>query len=187
MLEDKTIIALYWDRNETAISATSEKYGRYCTSIANNILGDAEDAEECVNDTYLQAWNAMPPQKPKVLSAFLGKITRNLSLNRYKQKNAEKRGGGAVHAVLDELAELVSDTEDAADQLYEKELITALDAFLSTLPPQKRSIFVCRYWYSDRVSDIAQQHGIREGTVSMMLGRLRRQLHTYLTERGFDI
>lgn len=186
-MDDRTIVRLYWDRDEQAIPATAEKYGRYCTAIAKNIVGCMEDAEECVNDTYLQAWNSMPPHVPELLSAFLGKITRNLALNRYKHNMADKRGGGVVSAVLDELSEIVSDTDDVEDALYEQELISAIDAFLGTLSQEKRRIFVSRYWYTDSISDIAVRYGKREGTVSMMLNRLRRQLHDYLTERGFSI
>ena len=103
-MEDGSIVQLYWDRDEQAIPATAEKYGNYCASVAKNILDRREDAEECVNDTYMSAWNAMPPHRPQILSAFLGKLTRNLSLNRYKQNTAGKRGGGQAMAVLDELA-----------------------------------------------------------------------------------
>ena len=107
-MDDAAIVRLYWDRNEQAIPATAEKYGSYCTAIARNILGSPEDAEECVNDAYMQAWNAMPPHRPSILSAFLGKIVRNLSLNRYRRNMADKRGGGEAPAVLEEIGELVS-------------------------------------------------------------------------------
>lgn len=113
--EDTQIVQFYWDRDERAIPATADKYGNYCTSIAKNILGNPEDAEECVNDTYMRAWNSMPPHRPNVLSIFLGKITRNVSLNRYKQNPADKRGGGEVPAVLEEIAELVSDTDSVSN------------------------------------------------------------------------
>ena len=186
-MEDQAIVRLYWNRDEQAIPATSEKYGKYCSSIAQNILGCREDAEECVNDTYLQAWNSMPPHAPRVLSVFLGKITRNLSLNRYQYYTADKRGGGTVPAVLEELAELLSNTEDISDTLYEKELVSAINAFLGTLSPEKRSIFVSRYWYSDSISVIAVRFGRKEGSISMMLSRMRKQLQEYLTERGFVI
>ena len=186
-LEDSTIVRLFWNRDEQAIPVTAEKYGKYCTSIAKNIVGNQEDAEECVNDTYLHAWNSMPPHAPNVLSAFLGKITRNLALNRYKHNTADKRGGGVMSAVLDELSELVSDAEDVGDALYEKELISAVNAFLGTLSPEKRGIFISRYWYTDSISDIAVRYHKNEGAVSMTLGRLRKQLHAYLTERGFEL
>ena len=187
LLNDERIVRLYWDRDEGAISATAEKYGKYCAAIAQNIIGVREDAEECVNDTYLRAWNSMPPHKPQVLSAFLGKITRNLAFDRYKRRAADKRGGGEMSAVLDELSELISDTEELEDALYKKELISAINVFLGTLSSDKRCIFVRRYWYADSVSDIAVRLGKKEGAVSMMLGRLRRQLRDYLTERGFSV
>ena len=170
-MDDTTIVQLYWDRDERAIPATSGKYGNYCNSIAWNILGNREDAEECVNDTYLCAWTSMPPHRPRVLSAFLGKLTRNLSLNRYKHHIAEKRGGGEAPAVLDEIAELVR----------------AIDTFLERLPADKRRIFVCRYWYFDPVSKIASRFGMTENHVSVTLNRLRLKLHNYLQERGFDL
>ncbi len=186
-MEDEAIVQLYWDRNEQAIPATADKYGSYCTTIARNILGSREDAEECVNDTYLHAWNAMPPHRPQVLSTFLGKITRNLSFNRHRHNTAEKRGGGAVPAVLEELSELVSGQDDVEQVLDRKELIEAIDAFLAALPQVKRSIFVRRYWYTDSIPEIAFRHGMKEGTVSMTLSRLRRKLHDHLSERGFEL
>lgn len=184
-MDDAKIVQLYWDRDEQAIPATSEKYDSYCTSIAKNILGNKEDAEECVNDTYLYAWNSMPPHRPGILSTFLGKITRNLSFNRYKHNTADKRGGGELPAVLDELADLVSGNDDVEEEFNAKELVKAIDTFLDTLSPEKRSIFVCRYWYTYRISEIAVRHGMNEGAVSMTLNRLRQKLHNYLLEMGF--
>ncbi len=187
IVEDNKIVQLYWDRNELAIPATAAKYGAYCTAIARSILSSAEDAEECVNDTYWHAWNAIPPNRPSVLSAFLGKITRNLSFNKYKQAVADKRGGGELPAVLDELSQVASGGDDAQQALDQKELTAAINAFLDTLPREKRNIFICRYWYADSIASIAQRFGMREGAVSMALNRLRAKLKTYLTERGFDI
>lgn len=186
-VDDKQIVQLFWDREETAIPATAEKYGDYCTAIARNILHSAEDAEECVNDTYLQAWNAIPPNRPLVLRAFLGKITRNLCFNRYKQGMTEKRGGGELPVVLEELAEVASGGDDTQQMLDQKELSVAINAFLGTLSPEKRRIFVGRYWYADSITVMAQRYGMREGTISMQLNRLRKQLKMYLTERGFDL
>ncbi len=186
-MDDATIVQLYWSRDEQAIPTTADKYGSYCNSIAKNILGNHEDAEECVNDTYLQAWNSMPPHKPSILSTFLGKITRNLSLNRYKYKTADKRGGGELPAVLDELSDLVSGNDGVEQALNTKELINAIDAFLDIIPPKKRSIFICRYWYTDSISEIAALHGMTEGAVTMTLNRLRLKLHHYLLERGFEL
>lgn len=186
-MDDIQIVQLYWDRDERTIPATSDKYGNYCTSIAMNILGNQEDAEECVNDTYMSAWNAMPPHRPNILSTFLGKITRNLSLNRYKQNAANKRGGREVPVVLDEITELVFDTDSVEQAVDRKELIKSIDAFLDRLPTDKRSIFICRYWYFDSVSNIASRFGMTENHVSVTLNRLRRKLHNYLAERGFDL
>lgn len=186
-MDDSQIIQLYWDRNEQAISETAAKYGSYCTAIARNILGNHVDAEECVNDTYLNAWNAIPPHRPKLLSAFLGKITRNLSFNRYKYNTADKRGGGELPAVLDELAGCVSGNEDAAMSYEYKELVAAINAFLGTLPSEKRNLFVCRYWYTDSISDIAARYDMTCGAVSMTLSRLRTKLHKYLLERGYEV
>lgn len=186
-MDDARIIRLYWDRNEKAIPATAEKYGSYCASISKNIVGNAEDAEECVNDTYLNAWNSMPPHKPENLSAFLGKITRNLSLNRYRRNTAGKRGGGQSAAVLDEIAEFVSDTDSVEQEVDRKELLRAMDDFLNKLPADKRNLFVCRYWYFDSVSDMAIRFGLTENHVSVTLHRLRMKLHNYLSERGFEL
>lgn len=186
-MDDTKIVQLYWDRNEQAIPATADKYGNYCRSIAQNLLGNSEDAEECVNDTYWSAWNYIPPHRPTVLSTFLGKITRNLSLNRYKHNTADKRGGKQVAVVLDEIAELVSGTDGVEQEIDRQELIQAMDAFLRALSVEKRAIFVRRYWYFDTISAIASRFSMTENRVSVILHRLRRTLHTYLSERGFDL
>ena len=186
-MEDSKIVQLYWNRDQSAIAHTAKKYGKYCTKIAKNILGNEEDAEECVNDTYMKAWNSMPDHRPEILSTFLGKITRNLSFNRYKHNHAEKRGGGEIPIVLDELNECVSGTANIEQEIEYQELVMAINEFLATLSADKRVMFVCRYWYADSVSDIAKQYGVRENTVSMTLLRLRRKLEKYLKERGFDV
>lgn len=186
-MEDAKIVQLYWDRNEQAIPATADKYGNYCTTIARNILGNNEDAEECVNDTYLNAWNSMPPHRPSILSTFLGKITRNLSFNRYKHNTADKRGGGEVPFVLDELLGVVSDTDSVEQGVDRKELVNVIDTFLGTLSSEKRGIFVCRYWYFDSVSEIASRFGMTENNVSVTLNRICLKLHNYLLEREFEL
>lgn len=186
-MDDAKIVRLYWDRNEEAIPATADKYGSYCTAIARNILGNSEDAEECVNDTYWKAWNAMPPHKPNVLSVFLGKLTRNLSLNRYKYNTADKRGGSRAAVILDEISEFVSDSDTVERNLDRRELIRAIDAFLRGLPADKRGIFVRRYWYFDSISDIASRFERTENNVSVTLNRLRLKLHDDLLERGFEL
>lgn len=186
-MDDHDIIRLYWDRNGQAISATSEKYGRYCKAIARNILNNEEDAEECVNDTYLNAWNSMPTHWPEQLAAFLGKITRNLSFNRYKRSHAEKRGGGEITLVLDELADCVSDADNVEQIIDRQELAKAVSSFVKSLSIKKRNVFVRRYWYADSVSDIAKDYGMLPGAVSKTLERTRKQLKAYLTERGFEL
>ena len=186
-MEDTKIVQLYWDRDQNAITQTAHKYGKYCSSIAKNILGNHEDAEECVNDTYMNAWNSMPPHRPTMLSTFLGKITRNLSFNKFKHTHADKRGGSVLPAVLDELNDCVSGRSNVEKEIEYKELIKAINDFLDTLSPQKRSIFICRYWYTDSISSIALQHGMKENAVSMTLNRLRLKLHNYLSEREFEL
>jgi len=186
-MDDHDIIQLYWDRDDRAIRATSEKYGRYCRTIARNILNSDEDAEECVNDTYWNAWNAMPTHWPEQLAAFLGKITRNLSFNRYRHDRAEKRGGGEITLVLDELADCVSDTDSVEQTIDRRELGKAIDSFVKGLSPKKRDLFVRRYWYADPVSKIAADYGMLQGSVSKILERTRKQLKAYLTERGFEL
>ena len=146
-MDDQNIIALYWARSETAISETAQKYGGYCFSIAKNILTNHEDAEESVNDTYLTAWNAMPPRRPSILATFLGKITRRLAIDRWRYRNACKRGGGEVTLALDELEDCAS--QDSLEKAMDrKELAVAFNSFLS------------RYWYLDPIADIAQYHPI---------------------------
>ena len=186
-MDDNGIIQLYWDRNDQAIRVTSEKYGHYCKAIAKNILNNEEDAEECVNDTYLNAWNSMPTHWPEQLATFLGKITRNLSFNKYKHDHAEKRGGGEIILVLEELTDCVSDISNVEQMLDRQELVKAINSFVRSLSPKKRNIFVCRYWYADSVSKIANDYGMLQGSVSKVLERTRKQLKVYLAERGFEL
>ena len=186
-MDDNSIIQLYWDRDDQAITATAEKYGRYCKAIARNILESEEDAEECVNDTYLGAWNAMPKHWPEELAPFLGKITRNLSFNRYKCNHAQKRGGGEMALVLEELGDCVSDNDDVEQAMDRQELVRVIGEFLMSLSAKKRSIFLRRYWYAESVSEIACDCGMPQNTVSKTLERARKQLRTYLCERGFAL
>lgn len=186
-MDDASIVQLYWDRSESAIEESSNKYGAYCASIARNILHSEPDEEECVNDTWLRAWNAMPPQKPSVLSAFFGKITRNLSFDRYKKLLRKKRGGHQMDAVLDELSECVSGREDTERQWDEKELADEIGRFLQGLPREKRALFILRYWHAFDLSEIARRAGMSENNVSVTLGRLRGKLKAHLAERGYDV
>lgn len=186
-MDDNGIIQLYWDRNDQAIKVTSDKYGHYCKSIAKNILNNEEDAEECVNDTYLKAWNSMPTHWPEQFATFLGKITRNLSFNKYKHDHAEKRGGGEITLVLDELTDCISDIDDVEQIIDRQELIRTINLFVRSLSVNKRNIFVRRYWYADSVAEIAHDNGMLQGTISKTLERTRKQLNAYLIERGFEI
>lgn len=179
-MEDSKIIDLYWARQESAIAESSSKYGRYCGAIAYHILQNPEDAGECVNDTWLRAWNAMPPHRPEKLSAFLGKITRNLALDLHKRLYADKRGGGRVELALDELEECIAGDnplESAADTLV---LTEAINAFLQGMPIEKRRIFVLRYWYLWSVREIAEHLQVSENKVTSVLFRARKELKRYL-------
>lgn len=185
-MEDDKIVQLYWDRDEAAINATSDKYGAYCLSISRNILDNNEDAQECVNDTYLKAWNTIPPHRPAMLSTFLGKITRNLSFDRYKANRRDKRGGSQTALVLDELGEIIADKR-TDDEIDRKELLESINSFLSSLQPDKRKSFVLRYWYAYSIPEIAKRFGMTENNVSVSLNRTRQKLKNYLKERGFDL
>lgn len=186
-MTDDAIVHLYWDRDEEAIAETSRKYGKYCFSIAYNILYNKEDSDECVNDTYNKAWNSIPPSRPALLSAFLGKIVRNISLNRYKENTALKRGGHQMHLILDELSEIASDRPGPEEEILNTELIKAINDFLYDLPTEKRVMFVRRYWYADDIGAIAKRMGINENSVSVTIRRIRIRLRKHLLERGFDI
>ncbi len=182
-MDDDSIIELYFSRSENAISETAAKYGGYCYSIAHHILENREDSEESVNDTYLAAWNTMPPRHPSVLSTFLGKLTRYISLNRWKQRRTGKRGGGQVPLALEELEECIAG-QDLEKVLEGRELTRCLNRFLEALPEQERSIFVCRYWYLDPIQEIAQRFGFSESKVKSMLFRTRGKLRVRLEKEG---
>jgi len=186
-MEDNRIVDLYWGRNEEAITQSSEKYGAYCKTIAYNILYDDNDSEECVNDTWLRAWNAIPPAKPGSLKAFLGRITRNLAIDRYDAAKAKKRGGGAYDVVLDEMAEVIADESPQSKAMEELELTEILNAFLEKLSPEKRKLFMCRYWYMDSIRDIASFYNISESKVKTTLFRTREELKAVLEKEGITI
>ena len=184
-MEDAHIVELYWQRKESAISETAAKYGKYLNSISYRILLNAEDAEECVNDTYKDAWQSMPPHRPSILSAFLGKITRRISVDLWRRYSAEKRGGGVMALALEELEECVSGTEDAATEAERLELQRKLNGFLLALPQIDRRVFMCRYWYMDPISDIAKQFACSESKVKSMLYRTRNKLRAMLEKEGY--
>ena len=184
-MDDKVILDLYFARNEEAIAETERKYGCYCYSVANRILNSNEDSEETVSDTYLQAWNSIPPHRPNFLKLFLAKITRNLAFSRWRKQTAEKRGGGETELVLEELAGCIPGTEQIDDQLNAKELAKAIRLFLGTLPEREQDIFLQRYFFVDDTDTIADRYGIRRTHVNLILSRTRAQLKTYLTQEGY--
>ena len=183
-MEDREIVDLYWKRSDLAISETDQKYGRYCRTIAYNICGTNEDAEECVNDTWFRAWNRMPSERPTILSAFLGCITRNLAINTIKAKNRIKRGGGEASLALEELSKCISDGRSPEKALEEKELEKLIGRFTAALKETDRMIFVLRYWYLAPVADIAKKLQCSQGKVKSSLFRTRKKLREALQEEG---
>jgi RNA polymerase sigma-70 factor (ECF subfamily) len=186
-MEDSKIIDLYWSRSENAITETETKYGRYCHSIAYNILRSDEDSEECVSDTYLKAWNAMPPQRPEKLSSFLGKITRNLALNMYEKYSAKKRGGGQVELAIDELSECIPSQTSVEKTIDDMALSEILNGFLAGLPEKSRKIFMGRYWYLLSIKEIAEEYHMGESRVKVTLFRLRKDLKEVLEKEGITL
>ena len=186
-MEDTEIIDLYWKRDERAIEETDRKYGKYCHTVAYNVLGDHEDSQECVNDTWLRAWKSMPPQRPLVLRAFLAKIARNLAFDRYRARGASKRGGGQMEAVLDELAECADlSGQWNGEELYAaKELREAINRFVKDLPEREGDLFVRRYFFAEAIPDIAKRYKLTENNVTVILSRTRKKLRKYLIEGGF--
>jgi len=184
-LPDDRIVELYWERSESAIRETVEKYGDYCHTIAYNILYNREDAEESVNDTWLDAWNSMPPHKPSILSAFLGKITRRISIDRWRKKHAGKRGGGEMALVLDELEDCISDPTDVEITIEQQEMARVIRAFLDALPTTERRVFLKRYWYMASIAQIAKNFGFSESKTASMLHRTRKKLRAKLESEGY--
>lgn len=184
-MEDRQIIELYWQRNADAISETASKYGAYCFQVADNILHDAEDSEECVNDTWLRAWEAMPPGRPDVLRMFLAKITRNLSFDRFRARNTKKRGSGEIVLVLDELEECLAGRTDVQTAYEGKELGQYIRRFVRGLSWQDGNVFVRRYFFTEPVSAIAGRYGLTENNVMVILSRTRKKLRLELMKEGY--
>ena len=181
-MKDEEMVGLYWMRSEDAVAATAEKYGNYCYSIAFSILHNAEDAEECENDAYLAAWNSIPPHRPERVAAFLGKITRNVSLNRWKQYNAQKRGEGQTELALSELEECIP-AKTGIEQAVEDELLTwSIEKFLYSQPRLKRNLFIRRYWYISSIQELADEYGMSESKVKSLLFRMRKKLKHHLAK-----
>lgn len=183
-MDDNKIIDLYWNRSESAIAETDKRYGRYCYTIAFNILHNKEDAEECVNDTYFKVWGVIPTLRPLKFSAFIGRITRNLSLNKYEYYNAKKRGRGETQVIFEELQGCIVSAESVEDAIEEKLLTEKLNCFLEGLSAEKRNIFMRRYWYLSGVKEIASDYQMSESKVKMVLLRTRKALKEYLEQEG---
>ena len=184
-MDDKSIVDLYFSRNQDAITQTDKKYGRYCYSIAYNILTNKEDAEEIVSDTYMTAWRVIPPRRPSVLSTFLGKITRHISIDRWRERSAHKRGGGEVPLALEELNDCVAGMQNVEMEYERTEIVKAYVKFLDTLPITERRVFLCRYWYVESIETIADKFGFSQSKDKTMLHRTRAKLRKQLAEEGY--
>jgi len=185
-MDDKAILELYRARSDRAIKETYAKYGAYCYRIAYNILSCREDSQECVNDAYLAAWNTIPPKAPAILSTYLGKLTRNIALDRWKRRNAYKRGGGEVTLALEELGECVTDG-NTPERIYgQKEFAAFFNRFLQSLSETERNVFLCRYWYLEPTGSIAKESGFSETKVRSMLHRIRKKLRTAMEKEGLQ-
>lgn len=186
-MEDEKIIELYFARLESAISETAAKYGQFFRRISMNILHSEQDAEECVNDTYLKAWDSIPPQRPERLQAFLARIVRNLSLNRWRQLRTKRRGSGEIPLCLSELEDCIPGGSTVEQEADRAELSDTLNRFLKSLPEEKRTVFLRRYWYLVPIKDIAEQCGMSESKVKSMLLRTRNQLRQFLEKEDITI
>ncbi|MBR5515873.1 MAG: sigma-70 family RNA polymerase sigma factor [Clostridia bacterium] len=186
-MDDKEIIKLYFDRNEKAIEETKKKYENYCFSLAYRILYSKEDAEECVNDTYIAAWNSIPPHSPNKLSLFLAATVRNISVKRIRHNNAQKRGGNEMNIVLDELYEVIPSGNTPEKEIETKELALLLDSFIRSLKEEELFFFIRRYWYMYSVSQIAKEYSCTESKVKMKLKRTRDKLFELLKKEEVDL
>lgn len=186
-MSDEEIIELYFARDEQALAKTDEKYGPYCFSLANSILPSREDAEETVSDTYFKAWQSIPPTRPSVLRMFLAKITRNLAFSRWRSLSAQKRGGGELPLVLEELEECVGSGEEVGAALEAKELTRTIAAFLNTLSQQDQNIFLRRYFFVEDAKAIASRYGLGRNTVNQSLSRTRKKLKVHLIQEGYTL
>ena len=184
-MEDTDIIKLYFDRNQNALEETRKKYGGYCLSLADRILDNYQDSEECVNDILLAAWNSIPPNRPKVFRMYLAKLTRNRAMNRLKAENALKRGNGEKEMVYEELSEFISDGRSIEDELVANELGQVINRFVADLPEREGDIFIRRYFFVESVKNIAEGYGMSPGNVSVTLNRTRKKLKEYLKNNGY--
>ncbi len=182
-MHDKEIISLYFDRDEKAIEYTEQKYRAYCYSVADKVLNNAQDDEECLNDVWLAAWNSIPPNDPSSLATYLGRITRNISVRRLRFINRKKRGR-ELTVYIEELNEAIPSANSIEEALENQSLRELLERFLRSQNKQNRNIFVCRYYYLDSIADIAVRFGMTENQVKLRLFRLRNKLKNYLEKEG---
>ncbi len=186
-MEDKKIVDLYWARSQRAIEETSKKFGHYLKSVSFNILRNNEDASECVNDTYLKAWNSMPNARPYYLKGFLSKITRNISLDLYKKNNALKRGKGEVEITIDELSEIISSGNNIDEKIDEMYILDIINKFLDNLGREKRKIFLMRYFYINSIEEISKNLNMSKNSITTILFRLRNDLKKELEKGGISV
>lgn len=186
-MEDYMILDLFWARSEKAVTETSAKYGKFCTGISMQILHSEPDAEECVNDTWLHAWNSIPPSRPSILKAYLGKITRNLSLDRWKRNTAQKRGGSQVELMLEELGDCIPSVDSVQVEVETKAIAEIISRFLKEQQEMSRWLFVRRYWYGDSITELSQKSKMTESYVKTHLFRLRQKLKQRLEEEGVQL
>jgi len=184
-INDKRILLMLNNRNEQALTETVQRYGALCRSVARNILENDEDAEECLNDALLTVWNAIPPAQPENYCAYLLKLVRNTALDKYRSKQRAKRGNGQVSQALDELSEIFASSENVESELEQRALMEKVTAFLTKLPKNQRDLFICRYWQSESVAQLAEHFDMTETNVKVMLSRLRKRLQEYLREEGW--
>lgn len=184
-MEDEMIVTLYWRRDETAIQETEKMYGHYLTKIAYNVLSDWEESMESVNDTYLKAWTSLPPHRPSVLSTYLGKITRQLSIDTYRKRKSQKRKASEYAISLSELEECISEGDTTSQSVDLHLLAEAMNTFLRTLSPEARNTFVGRYYFMDSIKEVAAYYGMSESKVKSMLHRTRKGLKNYLEQEGY--
>lgn len=186
-MEDHEIIQHFWERDESAIRETLQKFGSYCRSIARGILNNHEDSEDCVNEALMRAWEAIPPKKPQSLCAFLGRITKNIALDRIRASHSEKRGGGELALVYEELDEIIADARSVEDDTERREMMSEISRFLRKSKENDRRAFVLRYWYCRSVDEISRELGIKEENVYVILSRTRVRLRDHLRKEGYDV
>ncbi len=184
-MRDEEIVELYWQRDERAITETSNKYEKYCYTISYNILNSAEDCQECLNDTWLNTWNSIPPARPYSLKMFVAKIVRNLAFNRYNANTAQKRNNGQMPLVLNELEECIASGANVEQEVMARELSRTVNSFIRSLPEKEGNIFIRRYFYAESIREIAHKYRMSENSVTVSLSRTRQKLKAYLQEEGY--